>query len=175
MVQLKKKCKMPIEIERRFIVQGNGWKELSVEMQELQQAYLSTNFEDWVIRTRIINNQKSKLTLKKSAGLMTNHEFEYPIPLQDALSLWNLSKEKLIKNRYKLDLKPGQWFLDCFQGSNHPLVIAEVELSSKNEIVKIPGWCIHEITGIKKLSNAALAQLPISDWPEKELQSFNIQ
>ena len=51
----------------------------------------------------------------------------------------------------------------------------KVELSSENEIVKIPSWCIHEITGVKKLSNAALAQLPISDWSTKELQRFNIK
>ncbi len=165
---------MPFEIERRFIVQGNGWKVLSKETQELQQAYLSTNFEDWVIRMRIINNKKSQLTLKKSADLMTNYEFEYPIPLKDALCLWKLSTKKLIKKRYQLNYGAGQWIVDCFQGSNYPLVLAEVELSSKDQVFKKPSWCGKEITGIKKLSNAALAQLPISHWPTKELQSFNI-
>ncbi len=175
MVQEKKSYKMPVEIERRFMINGDGWKIFAKEMEEFQQAYLSTNFDEWVIRTRIINNTKSEITLKKSSELMINHEFEYPIPLKDALSLWDLSTKKLIKHRYQLDFRPGDWVIDCFMGNNYPLVLAEVELASKTEDVQKPSWCGQEITGIKKLSNAALAQLPLSDWSAKELQSFNLQ
>ena len=88
--------------------------------------------------------------------------------------LWKLSTKKLIKHRYKLNFAPGEWVVDCFQGSNHPLVLAEVELSSTNEIVEKPSWCDQEVTGIKKLSNASLAQLPISSWSAKDLKSFNL-
>ncbi len=175
MIQQKKSCAMPFEIERRYIIQDDGWKVLTKEMQEFHQAYLSTNFDEWVIRTRIINNKESEITLKKSSELMINHEFEYPIPLKDALCLWDLSTKKLIKHRYQLDLSPGDWVIDCFMGNNYPLVLAEVELSSKAEVVQKPSWCGQEITGIKKLSNAALAQLPLSDWSSQELQSFNLQ
>ena len=58
---------MPFEIERRYIIQDDGWKVLTKEMKEFHQAYLSTNFDEWVIRTRIINNKESEITLKKSS------------------------------------------------------------------------------------------------------------
>ncbi len=166
---------MAFEIERRFMIQGEGWKVFAKEMQKFHQAYLSTNFDEWIIRTRIINNKKSELTFKKSSELMISHEFEYPIPLQDALCLWDLSTKKLIKHRYILDFRPGDWVVDCFMGDNYPLALAEVELSSKTEVIEKPSWCGEEITGIKKLSNASLAQIPISDWSPKELQYFNLK
>ena len=166
---------MNLEIERRFIVKGDGWKSFSQELQELKQGYLSTNFEEWVVRIRIINETKSILTIKGLEGLMTNHEFEYHIPIQDALAMWGRISKKLHKKRYCLNLWPGKWVVDCFEDKNFPLVLAEVELNSEEEFIKKPHWCSHEVTGLKKFSNAGLAQLPISDWSTKELQSFNIK
>ena len=109
MVHQKKSCAMPFEIERRYIIQDDGWKVLTKEMQEFHQAYLSTNFDEWVIRTRIINNKESEITLKKSSELMINHEFEYPIPYKDAVELSNLSKYKITKTRYHLKTNEKDW------------------------------------------------------------------
>ena len=67
---------MAIEIERRFIVKGDEWKSFAKKPKNFKQGYISTNFDEWVIRTRIINNKKSELTLKKYSDLMMNHEFE---------------------------------------------------------------------------------------------------
>ena len=55
---------MGIEIERRFIVQGDEWKELIKSSQEFKQGYLTTNKDGRTIRIRIIDNQESWLTLK---------------------------------------------------------------------------------------------------------------
>ena len=165
---------MALEIERRFIVKGDEWKTFANEIEQLQQAYLSTNFDEWIVRMRIINQMKSEITLKAFAGRMTNHEFEYPIPLEDALAIWNLITKKIRKIRHKLNFGDDEWIVDCFQGKNYPLVLAEVELHSESKFVKQPSWCSKEITGIKKFSNAALAQLPISAWSIEERQSFNL-
>ena len=165
---------MAFEIERRFIVQGEEWRTFAKEPQKFQQGYLSTNFEEWVIRIRIIDNKKAEITLKAKAEFMSNYEFNYPIPLKDALLIWKLTSQRLYKERYKLTYGPGEWCVDCFQGNNHPLVLAEVEMLSKEDFIKVPRWCCHEITDIKELSNAALASYPIQSWNIKERQNFNL-
>ncbi len=54
------------------------------------------------------------------------------------------------------------WVVDIFNGSNFSLKIAEIELNSESEEIELPSWCGQEITGIKLLSNASLANIPIS-------------
>ncbi len=165
---------MALEIERRFIVQEEQWKPFAIDTQELEQGYLSTNFQEWIVRMRIINKKQSHITLKGLAGGITNYEFEYPIPIKDAETIWNRITKKLHKKRYLLDFRSENWIVDCFQGENSPLVIAEVELSSENEVLVKPNWCSDEITGIKEFSNAALAQFPISNWSREEKKRFNL-
>ncbi len=165
---------MGLEIERRFIVQGEEWKAFSQNAQELKQGYLSNNFEEWIVRVRIINEIKSEITLKALAEGISNYEFEYPIPFQDSLSIWNLITKKLTKTRYFLDVYSKKWIVDCFHEDNFPLVIAELELNSEQEHIEQPSWCSYEITGIKEFSNAALAELPIKTWSAKKRKRFNL-
>ena len=72
------------------------------------------------------------------------------------------------KVRYTLDCPGGDWVVDCFQGENAPLVLAEVELASAQVDLVIPSWCGEEITGESRWSNAVLAQHPVQSWPEQE-------
>ncbi|KGG16783.1 MULTISPECIES: CYTH domain-containing protein [unclassified Prochlorococcus] len=166
---------MGLEIERRFIVQGNAWKELSTEVKAFHQGYFSTSFEEWIVRLRIINEKHSEITLKARATEMINHEFEYPIPIKDALYMWDLISNKIKKKRHILNFEQGKWVVDCFEGKNFPLVLAEVELNSEKEKITKPSWCSHEITGVKSFSNAALAKSPITEWSITERQRFNLQ
>ena len=62
--------------------------------------------------------------------------------------------------------------VDCFQGENAPLVLAEVELVSAQVDLVIPSWCGEEITGESRWSNAVLAQHPVQSWPEEERRRF---
>ena len=82
--------------------------------------------------------------------------------------LLNLSKYKINKTRYQLKINEKNWVVDSFGGSNSSLKIAEIELSSEDEQINIPTWCGQEITGIKSLSNASLAQTPVSELSIKD-------
>jgi CYTH domain-containing protein len=62
--------------------------------------------------------------------------------------------------------------LDVFEGSNAPLVVAEVELQDPEQVVPIPACCVLELTGRHSLSNAALAHHPLADWPEYQRQQL---
>ena len=153
---------MNIEIERRFLVEGNDWRKFAGDGQKLKQAYLTSSINNWTIRVRIIEDKEGFLTLKKKADGIANNEFEYSIPIQDAIELINLSKYKIIKTRYQLKINTQNWVVDIFDGSNSSLKIAEIELNSEYDEIQVPSWCGQEITGIKSLSNASLAKTPIS-------------
>ena len=154
---------MGIEIERRFLVENEEWKAQVIRSEEFSQAYLNSCTDEWATRVRIIDNKKSYITLKSSLNGLSNYEFEYSIPLQDAIELIKLSKYKIIKTRYQLKINKKNWVVDVFEESNSCLKIAEIELNSESEEIQVPSWCGKEITGIKSLSNASLAQTPISE------------
>tara|TARA_Y100001968_G_scaffold74214_1_gene65647 strand:+ start:903 stop:1403 length:501 start_codon:yes stop_codon:yes gene_type:complete len=153
---------MGIEIERRFLVENEDWRSKVILSENFSQAYLNSNSDEWSIRVRIIDNNKSYITLKSSINGLVNYEFEYPIPYKDAIELLNLSRYKLTKTRYQLKINNKNWVVDAFDGSNSSLKIAEIELTSELEEIEIPSWCGQEVTGIKSLSNASLAKKSIS-------------
>ncbi len=159
---------MGIEIERRFLVKNEDWQSKIVLSEDFSQAYLASNPNEWTTRVRIIDNNQAFLTLKSTINELVNYEFEYEIPLKDAIELFNLSKYKIAKTRYQVKINKKYWVVDSFYGSNSSLKIAEIELSSESEEVEIPSWCDQEITGIKSLSNASLAKTPISDLSIKD-------
>ena len=153
---------MGIEIEKRFLVKNEDWKSQVILSEEYGQAYLNSSIDDWVTRIRIVDHNKAYITLKSSVNGLVNNEFEYSIPLKDAIELMKLSKYKIFKTRYHLKINNKNWVIDIFYGSNSSLKIAEIELNSESEEIQLPQWCGQEITGIKSLSNAFLAKTPIS-------------
>ena len=158
---------MGLEIERRFLVKGESWKSLVKSTQYLKQGYLNSGMEEWILRVRIVNSKESFFTLKSSINGISNHEFEYQIPIEDGKTLLNLAKNKVSKYRHSIEFGKKLWIVDSFLGNNQNLIIAEIELNSENESITIPSWCKDEITGEKSLSNSELAKTPISIWPLK--------
>ena len=154
---------MGIEIERRFLVENEDWKDHVVLSENYSQAYLNSSADEWATRIRLIDNNKGYITLKSSLNGLINHEFEYSIPRKDAIELIQLSKYKITKTRYQLKINKKNWVVDVFEKSNSGLKIAEIELNSESEEIRVPSWCGQEITGIKSLSNASLAKAPISE------------
>ena len=95
---------------------------------------------------------------------------------KDAEELWTSSSERIHKTRYSLDIPKENWIIDCFHENNHPLILAEIELSSKTQKIIIPSWCGPEITGHYQWSNASLAKTPISSQSiESRLKQQNRQ
>ena len=90
---------MAIEIERRYLVKGSEWKNAAKNTFHLCQGYLISNFEDWIVRVRIIEKQSAYLTLKAKAEGISNHEFEYLIPIEDGNALLQLAAYKIKKTR----------------------------------------------------------------------------
>ena len=159
---------MALEIERRFIVKGEGWKEFIKSSEEIEQGYLNIMDENWAVRIRIINKKKSFLTLKSETKGIARHEFEYQIPLDDANFLYSKSSFTIKKTRFNVNINNVSWVVDCFKGKNSPLILAELELESIYSKCEIPDWCLQEITSKKEWNNASLAKTPIAKWSMEE-------
>ncbi len=159
---------MGIEIERRFLVENEDWKDQVIRSESFSQAYLNSCVDEWATRVRVIDNNTGYITLKSSLNGLINYEFEYSIPRKDAIELIQLSKYKITKIRYQLQINKKNWVVDVFEESNSSLKIAEIELKSESEEIQVPSWCGKEITGIKSLSNASLAKAPISELSVKD-------
>ncbi|MEB3321050.1 MAG: CYTH domain-containing protein [Cyanobium sp.] len=175
---------MALEIERRFLVGGDGWRAHVHERQQMQQGYLTDRADGLTLRVRISEcrhrQPSARLTLKAPAAAgsaagpegLVRQEFEYPIPLDDARALLALTDRQLGKRRYLLGLDGGDWVVDVFAGRNAPLVIAEVELDRPDRPITPPAWCALELTGRHEFSNAALAVRPFRHWPAAQREPF---
>jgi adenylate cyclase len=166
---------MALEIERRFLVAGDGWRDHVRWSRNLQQGYLAGSPTGLTLRVRSDGAGAAWLTLKYPAAGIARHEFEYAIPSADAAALLERSEARLLKCRYGLDLPGGDWVLDLFEAENAPLVIAEVELESEQQSLELPGWCCREITGLGAFSNAALAQRPFASWSAAEREPWLLE
>ena len=147
---------MALEIERRFLIKNDNWKEFINKKIYIEQGYLSESLNGWIIRVRLIGN-KSKITLKKHIKGFTNLEFEYCIPRSDAETIMSNLSNTIKKDRFFLEIGKKFWIIDCFKEKNYPLEIAEIELSNEEEDLLLPSFISKEITGLTHYSNFSLA------------------
>ena len=160
---------MGLEIERRFLIKNDNWKEFINKKIYIEQGYLSQSLDGWIIRVRLIG-KNSKIALKKHIKGFTNFEFEYSIPRSDAETIMSNLSNTIKKDRYFLEIEKKSWIIDCFKENNYPLEIAEIELSNEEEHLSLPSFISKEITGLRHYSNFSLANYPFSDWKEEYLQ-----
>ena len=154
---------MALEIERRFLIKNDNWKEFTTKKIFIEQGYLSKSLDDWIIRIRF-TGKDFKITLKKHIESFTNFEFEYSIPQKDGEIIMSNLSNTIKKERFFLEVQNKSWIIDCFKDNNYPLEIAEIELSSEEEDLSLPSFISKEITGMKHYSNFSLANKPFSDW-----------
>ena len=156
---------MALEIERRFLIKNDNWKEFITKKIYIEQGYLSQSLDDWIIRVRLIG-KNSKITLKKHIKGFTNFEFEYSIPRSDAETIMSNLSSTVKKERFFLEVEKKFWIIDRFKEDNFPLEIAEIELANEEEGLFLPSFISKEITGLTHYSNFNLANNPFSEWKE---------
>ncbi len=152
---------MPKEIERKFLVLDQSYKQLA-EGILYQQGYLSFRPS---VRIRIIG-QKALLTIKGATTGISRSEFEYEIPLQDGLNmLQELCRMAVIeKYRYKVEYKGFTWEIDEFLNDNEGLVLAEIELESEDQAFDKPPFIGEEVSYDRRYRNSSLISKPYSTW-----------
>lgn len=146
------------EIERKFLIVQNDLSFLkSIEGKKIKQAYVQ-NEQDRTVRIRT-KGEKAFLTVKIGNDSLSRDEFEYQIPVQDAISMMEILKLKVLsKTRYEVEFENHLWEVDVFEGKLDGLVIAEIELKSENESFIIPPWIGKEVTNDSSYLNAKLIE-----------------
>lgn len=154
---------MAQEIERKFLLSGEGWRRLAQGI-EYRQGYLCASKER-AVRVRLAGNQ-GYLTVKGATVGAARSEYEYEIPPDDARSMLNeLCMPPLIeKKRYTIPFRGFIWEIDEFFGLNAGLIVAEIELEAEDQAFERPEWIGEEVTGDPRYYNAALCTAPFSTW-----------
>ncbi len=154
---------MGIEIERKFLVQGDDWRGQSPGTVYRQGYVLSS--QGRTVRVRVAGTT-GFLTLKGGAQGLTRKEFEYEIPLAEAEELLLLMCDRPLieKTRYHIPYEGLIWEVDEFAGENAGLILAEVELTSETQTVPLPTWIGAEVSSDPRYYNAFLSRHPFRLW-----------
>jgi CYTH domain-containing protein len=152
---------MKIEIERKFLVSGDGWRSATGAGLPCEQGYISSGADQVTVRVRRIGN-KGFLTLKGAAQGISRPELEYEIPVSEAeYMLKNFCGDRIVsKTRYLVKIEGFTWEIDEFSGKNTGLVLAEIELETAGQPFSRPNWLGEEVSSDLRYTNARLAENP---------------
>ena len=157
---------MNLEIERKFLLKDDSWKNSAIEFHEFRQSYFSSG-NGPAIRIRIADSD-AYLTIKSPSKGISRAEFEYKIPLADAeLMLKLFCGSEIVKRRWIVPYENFSWEIDEFHGANEGLVVAEIELASAEQQFPIPPWLGQEVSTDLRYRNTHLLKSPYSLWKDK--------
>lgn len=156
---------MSLEIERKFLVLNDSYKQQSFSHSHIQQGYI-TSERGRTVRIRI-RDEQAYITIKGPSldGGLSRYEFEQEIPLSDGMQLMKLCEPGIIdKIRWLVRSGDHVFEVDEFFGENQGLVMAEVELRTTTETFILPDFIGNEVTGDRRYYNSQLRRHPYSKW-----------
>lgn len=157
-----------IEIERKFLVTSDAYKNRACNSERITQGFLNTDPER-TVRVRLKGDHGFiAVKGKSSASGLSRFEWEMEIPLEEAKGLLKLCEEGIIdKIRYEIKVESHIFEVDEFLGDNQGLTLAEVELRSEEDIFMRPHWLGKEVTGQIQYYNSQLSEQPYKNWNQK--------
>jgi adenylate cyclase len=157
---------MPLEIERKFLVEGDAWRAVVRHRELYRQGYVAGS-ERCSVRVRV-GGDHAWLGLKGQVQGATRLEYEYAIPVGEANEILDALCEhgRVEKWRHWVPHAGHEWEVDEFLGDNSGLVVAELELSDECEPFVRPEWLGAEVTEDVRYFNSSLARQPWREWPE---------
>ena len=153
------------EIERKFLVSSEAFKEAAETRSRIVQGYLNSNPER-TVRVRI-RDREGFITIKGKSNESGTSRFEWEkeIPVAEAEELMKLCEFGSIeKYRYEIRFKNQLFEVDEFLGENLGLLLAELELESEDEVLEKPEWLGTEVTGKPEYYNSFLSKKPFKKW-----------
>lgn len=146
---------MGLEIERKYLVVNDSYKNLAERTHRIVQGYLCREPER-TVRVRIKDKQ-GFITIKGANCGELRLEFEYEIPIEDAESMLKMCYGRIIdKTRYCVPFAGLMWEIDEFHGDLDSLIVAEVELKTSETKITKPDFVGEEVTGNAKYYNSQL-------------------
>ncbi len=177
---------MPREIERKFLLRDDSWRDHAAGSRVLRQGYLDSTrpypapdanagtapdagATGVSVRVRTVGEERALLNIKAGGLVASRLEFEYEIPIADALELLALCRRPLIeKVRHHVYIGDAHWEIDEFLGDNAGLIVAEIELDSEDQAIEPPAWLGVEVTAHRRYYNVCLVDHPFATWSEAE-------
>jgi adenylate cyclase len=152
------------EIEHKFTVVNDSWKQTVTRSARFRQGYMGTD-EKASVRIRL-EDDKANINIKSATLGIQRMEYEYQIPVDDANEMLNSLCHKPIieKTRYFVPYKGKTWEVDVFEGDNDGLVVAEIELNDENESFELPEWAGEDVSHDTRYYNVCLVKHPYKDW-----------
>ena len=137
---------MAIEIERKFLVICDAWKENVIARHRLMDGIAP--FGNGKVRIRV-DEERAWVTFKGPRKGITRAEFEYPVPHHEAEQmLYTLCPSKLVlKVRHLVSVGGIMWAVDVHERPFSALTTAEIELHSADQLIELPSWVGEEVTG----------------------------
>ena len=155
---------MATEIERKFLLKNNTWQVHADQGTRYSQGYL-VGSQHASVRVRL-EGDKAFINVKSATINITRQEYEYEIPVNDAKEMLKMLCEKplISKTRYHVTYDKHLWEIDVFAGDNQGLVVAEIELTDKDETFATPEWLGEEVSDDIRYYNVNLVKHPFTDW-----------
>jgi CYTH domain-containing protein/lipoprotein-anchoring transpeptidase ErfK/SrfK len=165
---------MGMEIERKFLLADDGWRQAVKASESFAQGYLNGAGKASV-RIRI-EGQRANINIKAAQVGSARAEYEYEIPLADAREMLDtLSLTVPVeKTRHWVEHAGHTWEIDEFSGENTPLIVAEIELDEPDEAFERPSWLGEEVTDDARYYNHALAFHPYNHWAQSSAPRIDI-
>lgn len=137
---------MASEIERKFLVTGDGWKIAIVGSRKIRDGLISRSS---ISKVRIrIEDDRASITIKSARKVLRRAEYEYEIPLADADEmLRSLCEGRVVeKTRFLVSHDGLIWEVDVYTGVLEGVILAEVELEHESQRVLLPDWVGREVS-----------------------------
>ncbi|MEK7793266.1 MAG: CYTH domain-containing protein [Candidatus Hydrogenedentota bacterium] len=154
---------MGIEIERKFLVTGDGWRN-GARTVRCKQGYLAVG-PPVSVRVRIMDGE-AMLNIKQSTLNISRAEYEYSIPVAEAEELLASIDQNTVVEKTRSFVAYGgkTWEVDEFLGANAGLIVAEIELDDRDEAFDRPPWLGEEVSGDGRYLNSSLSRRPFTTW-----------
>jgi adenylate cyclase len=144
------------EIERKFLVTGDGWRKKATTHSHIEQGYLARGRRS-TVRVRIKDGKTATLTIKSRERGASREEYEYHVSLKDAKAMMELcGPSRIDKQRFTVPHGKLTWEVDVFGGRHDGLVVAEVELQGEDDALTLPAWIGEEVTNDPRYRNSSL-------------------
>jgi adenylate cyclase len=155
---------LAIEIERKFLLLSDTWRNEVSEAVVIRQGYFSSGGKA-SIRVRVEANQAS-LNIKSATPGISRQEYQYAIPVEEGQELLDtLCARPLIeKTRHFVRRGHHLWEIDEFHGENQGLIVAEIELQHSDETFEKPDWLGEEVSHALQYYNVSLVKRPFREW-----------
>ncbi|TCV97510.1 adenylate cyclase [Luteibacter rhizovicinus] len=164
---------MGVEIERKFLLANDSWRDVVQRSEHIAQGYLvsAAAIRAGTARSSVRVRRSGDgawLNIKSVTLGIERQEYEYPIPLVDALQLLaDLCDGSVEKIRHHVVVDGTLFEIDEFTGANVGLIVAEVELPSIDAAFPRPSWLGREVSNDARYYNVNLIEHPFARWEEE--------